>query len=99
MPGVDRTGYGGLRIAPVEAMAGSARRGVRRVVALETILDGGPGILFDPRRHWPLRRPSSASSRPLDPLVGGTGAPLDVSVFHANWKALLDELGPGDLRP
>ena len=67
--------------------------------ALETVLDGSTGILFDAATPLGLATAIERfESTPFDPLVTREQAlRFDVSVFHANWRALLDELGLGDL--
>jgi glycosyltransferase involved in cell wall biosynthesis len=89
-------------IVPVEAMAAG-----RPVVAfaaggaLETVIDGHTGILFDAATPLGLATAIERfESTAFDPLVAREQAlRFDVSVFRARWRDLLDELGLGDLMP
>ena len=94
-PGIEDFG-----IMTVEAMAaGKPVIAFASGGALETVIDGGTGILFEPATAEAL---ASAIERleasDLDPVAGRERAmEFDVSVFHARWSALLAELGLGDL--
>lgn len=97
VPGVEDFG-----IAAVEAM------GVGKPVvafaaggALETVVDGRTGVLFD--RATPAALAAAIErleSRAIDPAVARDRAlDFDVAVFHQRWQELLAEHGLGDLLP
>lgn len=94
-PGIEDFG-----IMTVEAMAvGKPVIAYASGGALETVIDGRTGILFEPSTVEAL---ASAIERleasDLDPVAGRERAmEFDVSMFRARWSVLLAELGLGDL--
>ena len=96
-PGIEDFG-----IAPVEAMAAG-----RPVVAfgaggaLETVIDGQTGILFQAATPAGLATAvERLEDATFDPAVAHAHAlRFDRSVFAERWAALLTELGLGDLAP
>lgn len=97
VPGVEDFG-----MAAVEAMAvGKPVIAFAAGGALETVVDGSTGVLFD--RATPAALAGAIErleSTPIDPAVARARAlEFDVAVFHRKWGELLDGRGLGDLLP
>ncbi|MEP7082757.1 MAG: glycosyltransferase [Chloroflexota bacterium] len=95
VPGVEDFG-----IAAVEAMGfGKPVVAFAAGGALETILNGRTGVLFDAQTSDSLATAiERLEATDLDPDIARSRAmEFDVSVFHLRWRELLERLGLGDV--